>query len=186
MTVSLQPSVRIRTGRKEDITDIAKLLSASFYPQQGFWGWFSPLHQLWTYQDLCARFHAKIPQYAWMVGIETVNGSSNPATQLVGSVELSVRPLSPRPVPSGPVPYVSNLAVAANHRGQGIGYQLLLACEPTVQAWGWHEIYLHALEDNQPARRLYRRLGYQVQQEDYHWSTQLLGQPQRLLLRKQL
>ena len=47
MTVSLQPSLSIRAGQLEDIGDIAKLLTVSFYPDDYFWGWFTPLFQLW-------------------------------------------------------------------------------------------------------------------------------------------
>ena len=114
------------------------------------------------------------------------NNSDNPTAQLVGSVELSVRALSLWSAPSGPVPYISNLAVAPAFRRQGVGRRLLLACEPTVRAWGLQEIYLHVLTNNQPALQLYKSLGYQVQKDDSHWTNALLGQPQRLLLHKPL
>ncbi len=186
MTEVLQSSVCIRAGQFEDLGDIAKLLTFSFYPQHSLWHWLTPVLQLWTYQDLQSRYYAKASKYSWLVGIGTNHALPSSSPQLLASVEVSVRPLSPRSVLSGPVPYLSNLAVAANHRRQGLGRQLLLACEPIVQEWGWQELYLHALDTNIPALKLYKSIGYKVRQNDSHWSASWLGQPQRLLLHKQL
>jgi len=83
-------------------------------------------------------------------------------------------------------PYLSNLAVEPRYRQRGVGQQLLLACERLVQEWGFHELYLHVLENNLPARRLYTKVGYQLHTVEADWVNWFMGRPRRLLLRKSL
>ncbi|KJY16098.1 MULTISPECIES: GNAT family N-acetyltransferase [unclassified Streptomyces] len=60
----------------------------------------------------------------------------------------------------GAVPYVYDVKVAPEHRGQGHGRTLMLLAERTVLAAGGHRLGLHVVEGNTPARRLYESLGY--------------------------
>ena len=172
--------IQIRTGGLEDLANIAKLLTHSFYPDDRLWNWVMPLLQFWTYQDLQSRFHTPALRYTWLVGTEPLNG--NQAPPLVASVEIGLRLLGS--IPTGPVPYISNLAVDSSYRQRGLGRQLLLACEPIVKAWGCQEIYLHALSNNKPALKLYESVGYRMRMDDSHVLSMLLKQPQRFLLRK--
>ncbi|HEY9845611.1 MAG TPA: GNAT family N-acetyltransferase, partial [Candidatus Caenarcaniphilales bacterium] len=61
---------------------------------------------------------------------------------------------------------------------------LLLTCERTIRDYGFSDLYLHVLETNQPAQRLYSKLGYQVQHADALWLSCLFQRPRRLLLHK--
>ncbi|MFD5622288.1 GNAT family N-acetyltransferase [Streptomyces yangpuensis] len=60
----------------------------------------------------------------------------------------------------GTVPYVYDVKVAPEHRGQGHGRGLMLLAERTVLAAGGSRLGLHVVEGNTPARRLYESLGY--------------------------
>ncbi|MFD7260815.1 GNAT family N-acetyltransferase [Streptomyces sp. NPDC059874] len=60
----------------------------------------------------------------------------------------------------GPIPYVWDVDVAAEHRRQGHGRTLMLLAEHTALAAGARRLGLHVHEDNTPARRLYASLGY--------------------------
>ncbi|MFE5675653.1 GNAT family N-acetyltransferase [Streptomyces erythrochromogenes] len=60
----------------------------------------------------------------------------------------------------GTVPYVYDVKVAPEHRGQGHGRTLMLLAERTVLAAGGNRLGLHVVEGNTPARRLYESLGY--------------------------
>ncbi|MEU9235403.1 GNAT family N-acetyltransferase [Streptomyces subrutilus] len=60
----------------------------------------------------------------------------------------------------GPVPYVYDVEVAAEHRGRGHGRTLMLLAEHTALAAGSRTLGLHVVEGNTPARRLYESLGY--------------------------
>ncbi|WP_046780402.1 GNAT family N-acetyltransferase [Streptomyces yangpuensis] len=61
---------------------------------------------------------------------------------------------------AGTVPYVYDVKVAPEHRGQGHGRSLMLLAERTVLAAGGSRLGLHVVEGNTPARRLYESLGY--------------------------
>jgi phosphinothricin acetyltransferase len=50
--------------------------------------------------------------------------------------------------------------VARSHRGRGIGAQLLRALEERAMTAGFHKIVLHALDTNEPGKRLYRKSGF--------------------------
>lgn len=106
---------------------------------------------------------------------------------LAGTVEMTLRSTNPWSLySSSQYPYVSNLAVRAECRRQGVARQLLLSCERIALEWGFRDIYLHVLENNDKARRLYHKLGYRLHQVDSSWTCLLLGQPRRLLLHKRL
>lgn len=56
--------------------------------------------------------------------------------------------------------YVSSLAVFPEHRGQGIGGQLLEAAHLKAQVEGFPSVSLICFEGNRGAARLYERFGY--------------------------
>ena len=59
------------------------------------------------------------------------------------------------------VPEIQDVFVTAERRRQGIASQLTRAAEALVRARGWETISLSvSQEGNQPARRLYAKLGY--------------------------
>ena len=59
------------------------------------------------------------------------------------------------PKAPGDAPYVSDVAVAPNQRGRGIGKALLRACEAAVVAKGCGAMYLHTKVDNDGAQALF-------------------------------
>lgn len=59
-----------------------------------------------------------------------------------------------------PLVNVHDLAVAATHRGQGVGRALLDAVEREARARGACKITLEVLEGNAVARRAYERVGF--------------------------
>ncbi len=87
--------------------------------------------------------------------------------------------------PSGS-PYLSNLAVCRTVRRQGIARRLLTTCRTFAQTQGYQDLYLHVLENNQPARQLYTQLGYRFQRVDPSWEEFFWKRPSRLLLRQSI
>ncbi len=72
-----------------------------------------------------------------------------------GDREADVRAALPE------VPAISNLGVAPQFRGQGVGTALVRAAEEVIVAAGRDQALMGAADDNWRARHLYRRLGYQ-------------------------
>ncbi len=57
---------------------------------------------------------------------------------------------------------ILTLDIVPQARRFGLATQLMNACEERVRALGCGEMYLETAVDNEPALRLYRRLGYEV------------------------
>lgn len=179
------PNSLIRAARLEDLPSLAALLAESFYPPGSWMSWLSPLLQMGIHQELRSRLHSTTPNHLCLVAIQEAPGSAD--SNVIGTVEVALRVLSPWQLSASKHPYISNLAVKSDYRRQKVAQHLLLACEQTVLEWGFQDLYLHVLENNQPARQLYAKVGYQEQCVDCVWPHQfLLGQPRRLLLHKHL
>ena len=56
--------------------------------------------------------------------------------------------------------YVSDVAVATPVRRRGVGQALLQHAERVARTWGKKALVLDVTAQNEPARQLYRRLGY--------------------------
>ncbi|MCS7030439.1 MAG: GNAT family N-acetyltransferase [Gloeomargarita sp. SKYG116] len=154
----------------QDIGPLAQLLAECFPPPIYLGGWCIPLWQRTIAQDIKQRLERDGDKILWL-------GSWRESV-LVGAVELSQRQwLHVQYI------YLANLAVAPAYRRQGIGRELLQVAEQAVQAWPQEHLYLHVMEDNWAARRLYEQLGYRVQRWEWTWRT-WLGGPRRLLLAK--
>jgi ribosomal protein S18 acetylase RimI-like enzyme len=171
----------VRPIQVEDIPSVAALLSEAFYPKNSWLGWISPVLKLGIYQDLKMRCMARSPQYTCLVGLLSSN-----KPEIVGTIEVTARPLSAWSLMGVSVPYISNLAVVKSLRRQGLGKQLLAACEPIVHQWGFNELYLHVQGENRAARGLYSRMGYRLHHNEVPPWVKLLGPSQQLLLRKEL
>ena len=57
---------------------------------------------------------------------------------------------------------ILTLDILQQARRFGLATQLMNACEERLRALGCGEIYLETAVDNEPALRLYRKLGYEV------------------------
>jgi ribosomal protein S18 acetylase RimI-like enzyme len=55
---------------------------------------------------------------------------------------------------------LSDLWVDPDHRGQGVGEALIRGAMQWADQAGWQRLDLWVREDNPPARRLYRKLGF--------------------------
>ncbi|GAB1597089.1 GNAT family N-acetyltransferase [Lysobacter claricitrinus] len=58
------------------------------------------------------------------------------------------------------IAHVSDIVVAPEAEGRGIGNALMAAAEAWANAQGFALIQLYVLPENAPARRLYERVGY--------------------------
>lgn len=178
----MEDPVLLRPIELKDIPSVAALLSEAFYPSHSWLAWATPILKLGIYQDLRSRYLMPPPQYACFVAVKVVR--NNPT--VVGTVEVAAKSVFAWGASSLPILYISNLAVARSMRRQGVGRQLLLACEQVVRTWGGNELYLHVQGENQAARSLYARTGYQLFRAEVPVLARLLGHPQQLLLRKVL
>lgn len=63
----------------------------------------------------------------------------------------------------GPEGWVGGLGIATPHRRRGIGLALMEAVIDEARAYGLRRLTLEVLEQNEPARRLYERLGFRLE-----------------------
>lgn len=82
--------------------------------------------------------------------------------------------------------YISNMAVAPNHRCQGVATKMLNRCERIARLWGQTSTWLHVEIENEAAESLYRGLGYK--QVPWWGSSGLSwrGKKRQVLLKKEL
>ena len=157
-----------------------------------------PFLRLSIYEDLRNRIRSKNEHYLCIVAMvvkdtkSTENLSTIEGQDLLGTVEISVRslhqngllPLNFWQLDNFEYAYLSNLAVDADYRRLGVAQKLLSFCEDMVLEWGFGDLYLHVLENNHSARRLYYKAGYRLQEVEWTFGSLLFGQPRKLLLRK--
>ena len=176
----------IRPAQSKDLSDLADILTDSFHPPAGIVRWVSPLLRLGIYEDLRNRLRSTAPNYACLVAVDAPARNPDAYDCLIGTIEVTLRTnylWQPRQTYH---PYLSNLAIRAEYRRRGVALQLLTACERIVLDWGFQDIYLHVLENNHAAKRLYFKAGYRLQQTELDWSCWLLGRPRKLFLHKRL
>lgn len=182
----------VRPARHQDLSAMAEILADSFHPPRGIGQWLHPLMRLGIYEDLRNRLRLASNNYLCLVAaIQVVSGTVK-QNCLAGTVEMALR--SPggaiAPSPWGDrgkqYPYISNLAVKAEFRRQGVARELLLACDRAALEWGMPDLYLHVLENNHQARQLYLQAGYKVQKVESNGLARLLCQPRKLFLHKHL
>ncbi len=187
------PRSFIREAHIGDVAQLTELLANSFYHRTGWLYWVYPLIKLGIQEDLRQRLRGEKANYVCLTALTSIAGSANSGEaktlkppQLAGTVELSQRQSWPWQGLSPSYAYVSNLAVAVGFRQQGIAGRLLATCETLALGWNLHDLYLHVMEDNLAALRLYRRAGFQLSQTEETTATWLGLQPRRLLMHKSL
>lgn len=177
----------VRTAQQHDLAELTEVLSSSFHSTTGFGRWLSPLLRLGIYEDLRQRLRSPASSnHIFLVAIASLNSGSDTRVFIAGTIEITLRAVYTFYVRNSYYPYLSNLAVHTRFRRQGVAQKLLKACEDVAVERGFHELFLHVVENNYPARQLYRKAGYQIQRLDPFWHCWLLRKPRRLLLRKRL
>ena len=181
----------IRAAVSKDLTQLAEILALSFHSREGIMELIYPVLRLGIYEDLRNRLRSASEHYICLAAEltssrEGAQGRLLGTGDLAGTVEMGLRSHHPWPMSNSEYPYLSNLAVHPNCRRLGVAQQLLSNCERAALEWGFSDIYLHVLENNHAARRLYFKAGYQLQQVDWNWTCLFFRQPRRLFLRKNL
>lgn len=193
------PPVIVKTAQLQDLHDLSEILTFSFHDSEGWMKWLLPVMRLGIYEDLRQRITNQATHYACLVAVYSdINESGDrPHTKTdyraaadvfgtpVGTVEISVRQRNLWQSHSKYV-YLSNLAVREDYRRLGVASQLLRGCERMACRWGFHDIYLHVLDNNAQANGLYRKLGYQAEQVEGNLLTWMLNRPQQVLLHKRI
>jgi len=108
--------------------------------------------------DVRARLPALLAARPHYVGLLAFDGPS--AVGLANCFE-GVSTFKARPLLN-----LHDLAVAASHRGRGIGRRLLAEVEAIARARGCCKLTLEALERNEGAIRLYREAGFRAYELD--------------------
>jgi ribosomal protein S18 acetylase RimI-like enzyme len=164
---------------QSDLPAIAALLVRNFQLYPPGMGWLTPVMRRGVLEDLRQRLRNAGKYYACY---RAVLGD-----EIVGTAELSLRPVQTRygwlwQGKGDRAPYLANLAVEIGHRRRSVAQQLMLTCEHQAEAWGYGQIYLTVMANNQAARSLYVKAGYEIVQRDPGW----LSRGERLLMRKAL
>ncbi|MEA5504591.1 GNAT family N-acetyltransferase [Halotia wernerae UHCC 0503] len=173
---------QIRVATSADFNGIAQIIAESFHSQDGLWGWAFPLLRLGIYEDLRHRLSSPAPHQVCLVAVDITGTTS----KLVGTVELGVRFTDSWIQVGRSFPYLSNLAVNPKYRRHGVASGLLISCQQVSQEWGFHDLYLHVLENNYQARQLYFKLGYKVDKIESNWNPFLIRRSRQILLHKHL
>lgn len=71
--------------------------------------------------------------------------------------------------------WIAGVGVAAPHRGRGLGEALMHGVHEQARARGLREIWLEVLVQNEPAIRLYEKLGYRRVRELEVWTASELA-----------
>lgn len=185
---AIAPPWEIRAARRSDIEPLAEILASSFHSREGLGKVFYPVLKATIREDLRGRLQNGGTYYRCLVAVSVTSSPSLEPTQeeVLGTLEIGLKPQFSLPwyYWFRLYPYISNVAIAHPHRRRGIALDLLKACEPIVRQWGYQDLYLHVLENNQAARRLYEKAGFQLSQTEVNLPSLLLGQPRQLLLHK--
>ena len=177
-----QPEVLVYPASLDELDIIADVLALSFHPRVGFQGLVWPVLRLGIREDVRRRLLGKNPKYcclgAWC------------NDELVGTLEIGMRRTSSASRPDYPAeksrsPYIANLAVLPDWRRKGVATKLLSGAEGVAASWGSDRIFLHVLETNKAAQRLYLNAGYRIQgRSATAWNY--FGTPREILLYKSL
>jgi ribosomal protein S18 acetylase RimI-like enzyme len=182
--------MEIRPVREEEIHCVADIITRSFHFDRGWMAWFTPLFKLGIAEDLRNRIRPRVAiasyqkpqQQVCSVAIDRGRLSQ----QVVGTVEVGVRTAERRRPSNYRYVYLSNLAVSRDFRRHGVAQELIKTCELLTIEWGYTEIYLHVMGNNDRGRNLYQKLGYELVSSEFVWSILPWHRPERLYLRKQL
>lgn len=77
--------------------------------------------------------------------------------------------------------YLSNVCVAEELRGNGLGYAIISKAKSIAEEWGITHLYVHVAVDNEPAKNLYVKSGFIHERDEPEWQARYLNRPQRIL-----
>lgn len=182
--------IEVRAAREAEIHHVAEIITRSFHFDRGWRAWLTPLFKVGIAEDLRHRLRASAstssrtkPQQQ-VCSIALYNDCGQ--TRVVGTIEVGVRIANDRPQPDRYV-YISNLGVSDDFRRRGVARELLNYCEQLTQTWGYQELHLHVMADNERALNLYQKLGYKVVARESMWTWFCWWhRPERLFMCKQL
>ncbi|MEM8503363.1 MAG: GNAT family N-acetyltransferase [Cyanobacteria bacterium P01_D01_bin.1] len=180
-----RPPFRIRSAQQKDLGAIVAVLLSSFYPQAKATQWLYWIMRMGIKEDIKTRLKTSASQYVCLVAT-TVDPESAQSVDVVGTAEISQRPCEAWRLLPPKRAYISNLAISADYRRQGVAHQLLRASEKIALSWGFHRVYLHVMADNPAARALYTQAGYRECAVSNPVLSGLGLRPQRLLLSKRI
>jgi len=181
------PAVLVRAVQFKELIKVADILTESFHSQGGINFWLNPLFRLGIYEDLRTRMQSISPHYICLVAIAS-NPLNLPVSDrpIIGTVEMGSKSPSVGQNLASRCLYLSNLAVSPPYRRQGVAAQLLHRCEEIALEWGFNELFLHVLENNQAAKQLYFHHGYRLQYIEPYWMSWFFWRPRRMLLHKHI
>ncbi|AEE85424.1 GNAT domain [Arabidopsis thaliana x Arabidopsis arenosa] len=78
--------------------------------------------------------------------------------------------------------YLSNVCVAKELHRNGVGYKLIDKSKRVAGEWGITDMYVHVTVDNEAAKSLYMKSGFEQETAEPAWQARYLNRPQRLLL----
>lgn len=174
--------IEVRPLQRQDIPAIADTVITCFHDRSHWWSClWNPLLSMGVREDLHSQLRSHRTDRTCLVA--AAKNITTGSEHIAGTVEISLRRDWVRS-PSIST-YISNLAVRADYRRQGVGRRLLLASERVARDWATSCLSLHVMEDNPVARKLYEVHGYRLQRTEMDWSN-LWGAPRRLFLSKYL
>ncbi len=178
--------IDVRAVKEEEIYCVADIITHSFNFDRGWRGLFTPLFKLGIAEDLRHRLRSRSTyndsQYRHQICAIALYDDR----EIVGTVEVSARNGSDKSQPPRYV-YVSNLAVSSDFRRQGIARKLLINCERIARSWGYTELHLHVMADNDSGLNLYEQLDYEVVSTEFLWSWfPFWYRPERMFMRKRV
>ncbi len=174
----------VRVAQRNDVSELATTIVACFYNFPPILSWINPLLKLTISEDLRYRLKNSPLLYCCLVATKNL--------EIAGTVEISLqKPWWSNSCASwwtltAQSPYISNLAVKNIYRRQGIAKKLLTQCEQVCRNWGYQEIRLHVLADNNAAQKLYLSMGYKFIPEEMSWHCLFPHYSSRLLMKKEL
>ncbi len=190
--------IEIRPVKEDEIHCVADIITRSFHFDRGWMAWFTPLFKIGIAEDLRNRLRTRVPsalhskpqQQVCSIALCIV-GEASPVenreqSYISGTVEVGVRTAERYRQNHHRYVYLSNLAVSKDFRRRGVAQKLIERCEQQTVEWGYTEIHLHVMGNNERGRNLYQKLGYEVVSSELVWSIIPWHRPERLFLRKQL
>ncbi|MGH3443047.1 MAG: GNAT family N-acetyltransferase [Nitriliruptorales bacterium] len=153
MTDLEQPEIALRRAIAKDANAIAEVYVAS---AQHHVTLAPDAYRVPEIEDVTAHYERILAEEGWAVFVAQTETDG-----IIGSVEARV---APPPAPHSMLRHRRvahvGIAVLPDHRGSGVGRELMLATEAWAAEHDVEAILLDMLSANAAARRFYERLGY--------------------------